>query len=457
MNKVNKPQRLAPNILNNANSIKINEQFILKLLKDEKNVSEEIKNSCKVIHFSSEWNFEEVLTTINELDPKEYLNLFIFVITTPNYSLIKNKIEELKTNVLKFGSARPLLVQLTFEDENFTIFYYKEESSNFMLASYPTFWTTTEEINNFPGFLNLFLNGFTDGSDKIILHALNKIENRSIILRFLKILILPTEFFGGLIINGVANGKSEDPVVKVKSALLTAVESGKQDVAEYLIIYRIHLVEEIPFDLQVRISTAAFETDQFDVLCLLLDIADFPFPENFKIDNIDHDRLNFLVEERKDLEAAIKSDNTDEILEIIEINYTLKVIYNTNNKSALKLAAESKSFKAYKFLKLRGFHSTNPNEELDEFDREAMKKNVSEGLLDDQTAVNLLCNRSIIHNKEITKEQEKEYRKKIRSWYEDISKIKNGQEFINVTALCPRLKIIFDFENETVSLVLNTI
>ena len=59
--------------------------------------------------------------------------------------------------------------------------------------------------------------------------------------------------------------------------------------------------------------------------------------------------------------------------------------------------------------------------------------------------------KTIIHKKNITKEQEAEYHQKIQTWIEEISKVKYFKELLNVVTQCDNLKIIFDFESELVS------
>ncbi|KAL7014610.1 hypothetical protein ACKWTF_016027 [Chironomus riparius] len=486
---INQPQRSAPNILNNSNSIKIDDKYILKLEKNVKNVSKVRKSTCKLLQFSSEWSFEEVLKRIDELDHIEYPQLFIFVIAATNYSLIKDKIEQLKASLLKFGSTRPLLVQLTSENENFTIFYYKEESSSFLLASYPTFWTTSEKFTNFPQFLNLFLNGFIDGADLKVLAAQDVILDRSIILRFLWALNFPVGFFQSIIFNVVKKStfaeflaaldapfenagsflsntaqqyicnvvEDDEDLTKDESIILTAIKCENYHVVDYLINYWTHLIQQLPFNHQIKVVTTAFETNQFDVLCDLLDYADYPFPTNFNVNSVIHKGFKSIIAERESLADAIKDDKMHKIEEFINDNSYSKVGYNINNKSALKQSAEASNFKIFNFLKSKEFYSANPNENFREAEKDAKKYtaqhrklNVNEALLDDQKTINSLCNRSLIHNKRINKQQENEYRKKIRSWFEDISKIKNGREFLNAAASCTKLKIIFDFENKTV-------
>ena len=120
INKVNECQISVLNLLYN----KFDEQYILKLPKrtTNTNVKKEVKNSCKIIHFSFEWNFEEALMTICGLDPKEYPYLFIFVIDSKN--LVNNqkdlstKVANIQEMLLKFGSTRPVIFQITSVNEN---------------------------------------------------------------------------------------------------------------------------------------------------------------------------------------------------------------------------------------------------------------------------------------------------------------------------------------------------
>ena len=471
-------------------TIKFNEKFLIHVTdpNNSKIISKTAKSNCKVFVFSSECNIEDVLTFIDKLDPKEYLNLFIFVIKSSEFPL-DDKVEELKTNLLKFGSARPLVLQITSKNENSTTLYYTEEDlSKFTAIEQQP--GSVEDIKDFPTFLRAFFDENFTNSEITILDVLLKIQNRSLILRFLWTLTLSESFYKNLIRNfasvgtlieflaaldaslqayqGISSkialkylsnvfGDDEDPS-KDTSAIFTAVESINTDVIDFLIYNCSHLIQQLPFDHQVKISTAAFETGQLDVLCDLLDIVDYPYPNDLNVELIVHERLKHIIDERSSLAAAIVDENIHEIVGFIDANSGLKVAYNTNNKSALQQAVDASKIKIYTFLKFRGFYSTNPNENFDEAEKEARnyaaqqrKQNIIEGQSNEQSSVNLLCNKSLIHNKGISKEQQKEYRKKIRSWYKDINKIESGQEFLNVAASCDGLKILFDFENNTVS------
>jgi len=58
------------NVLAEHQGIKIDEKFILKFTKGTKKVTKEVKDSCKILHFSSEWTFKDVLMEIKRLDNK---------------------------------------------------------------------------------------------------------------------------------------------------------------------------------------------------------------------------------------------------------------------------------------------------------------------------------------------------------------------------------------------------
>ncbi|KAL7011663.1 hypothetical protein ACKWTF_014379 [Chironomus riparius] len=75
------------------------------------------------------------------------------------------------------------------------------------------------------------------------------------------------------------------------SVMLKAVEHKNMEVIDYLITFWTHLIQQLPFKHRIRISTVALESSQHDVLCGLLEISDFPFPENFQVESIEHVKL----------------------------------------------------------------------------------------------------------------------------------------------------------------------
>jgi len=244
------------------------------------------------------------------------------------------------------------------------------------------------------------------------------------------------------------------------SVLLRSIKNRNTEVADYLITYWAHLIQQLPFDHQVRISTASFETCQLDVLCDLLDIADYPFPEGFKVDSVVHARLSKITADRVDFKALIETENYNKINKFIADNSRLKFIYNHNNNSALTEAINLKKFAVFYYLKSLGCRGENCQDVLQKLSQEEKeqavkqattqrKANIKNAKTNINNSILMLSTRSLIHNSKISKEQDTEYRKKIIKWYEDIRII--TPELIDVAASCEHLKIIFDFESDSVS------
>jgi len=150
---------------------KINQKFVLKLPKGNQNVIKEVKDSCKVLFFSSNWNFEDVLLVVNALNPKEYPQLFILIIESTNLGYSNEhqpesttKVAKLQKKLLKFGNTRPMILQLTLEDENVTKIYFKEETlSQFIVIDQQQ--GESKDSNAFTSILRLFLDGKFNNSE----------------------------------------------------------------------------------------------------------------------------------------------------------------------------------------------------------------------------------------------------------------------------------------------------
>jgi len=514
--------------------IKLNEIFLIKLTKEITNLKKEAKESCKVLHFPSEHTIDAVLEELTTINPAEYPNLFIFVIEVKNFAFPDETVEKVKEQLLKFGTSRPIILQLTSESGNFTKFYYKEEMST-EFCSIDEHQENFEDTKNFPTFLCSFLDGNLGQAEDFeinMIELLPQVLNSSLILRFLRTLNLSDEFFGSMILEVPKKGskidflaaldapfESNGRMLSIKaqnylsglfyedqpddestndpeqeqvqneassidqkdshsetsslssnspSVLLIAVEHQNNEVIDYLITYWSHLIQQLPFKHQIRISTAAFKSDQIDVLCDLLEISDFPFPENFQTEAIKYERLNKIATERTQFSSWIKEEHFDNIDEFIDNKSNLRIAYNPVNKSALKQSVELKMFEIYFHLRSHGYRASefdcleeilNGNElkQANQFKIQQRKKNVNEALRDPQNSVHLMLTRSSIHNKRICKQQEAEYREKIRKWFEDIRNIKFGTEFLNVVASCDKLRIIFDFESDTVSFLIHNL
>jgi len=245
-----------------------------------------------------------------------------------------------------------------------------------------------------------------------------------------------------------------------QSVLLTAVQKSNREIIDYIMTYWIPLIQQLPVDHQIRISTAAFDTSQFDLLCDLLDKADFPFPENFTIAKSKINKnLNQITEERIKFHEVIEQENYKDNKVFIDKHLRLKFIYSLQNVTAMKKAINSEKYKVYFYLKscgLRAKEFKNLEEVLDETEltkanNQAIKQRsdtTNDAIADKNKSVLILCTRAFIHNSKVNIKDETKYRKHIKKWFEDINKI--AAIMIDVAASCENLVIIFDFENKFV-------
>jgi len=515
-NVVHKPW----NILAEHPGIKIDEKFVIKFTKGTVCESKGVKMSCKILHLSSEWNFEELLTVLDGLNPKEYPKMSMLVIEGRNFGFLGDnleKCEKIKELILKFSKACSLILQLTSEDENTAKFYYKEETSDHFL-DIDKQTVNLVEVKDFPTLFLSVLDGKIENVDQltaewqtiikssIALHFLKLFENLfyKLILEVTKsgtkanlltILEAPAEHEGRVLsieaqqylsevfyeeqpgneptehIEDTEESNSDNlsiesddenhPVDESSSSvLLTAIEHKNSEIIDYLITYWSHLIQLLPFDHQINISTTAFETDQLDVLCDLLEIADFPFPEDYEFDDEqEHERLRKITAQRMAFTTAIKRENFKKIDQFIDSNLSLKCAYSMDNETALTQAINLNQFGVFYYLKSLGFQGEDCQAILNGLDKNEKKKatqqavkqrktNVKLALVNVHKSVLLLATRSLIHNRKIGKEQEAEYRQKIMNWLQDIHKV--APEMLDVAASCDYLKIIFDFESNTV-------
>jgi hypothetical protein len=161
----------------------------------------------------------------------------------------------------------------------------------------------------------------------------------------------------------------------------------------------------------------------------------------------------------------VLAENLTEIKEFIENNPKLKFAFNLKNKSAIGVALESKKFKSFALLKACRFRD-NEFEDIniecfsDEQDKKRARRfacvqrreNVNYSEFFDDLSVLTLTTRSLIYNRDITTLSKQEQCEKIIKWLKEIYKTKFGSKVIDAAIQCKDLKIIFDFECESVSL-----
>jgi len=479
--------------------MKFNQFIVIDSKESFKNIDKIAKLSSKVIVFSPKCALRNVKFCTSQLTPKNFPHLFMFVIETNNFEALVTEtnqeskdMEIINDHVKQFGINRPLVLQIAAANGTLSKFFYKLAGSDELVA--------VDIQEHFEDFLNVgdFINCFKKGrleefADKIV-ENVTTVENSSIVLRFLRTLELPVQLFDNLLLKCAAKGSKDDILAMLDasfqdegrsldveaqnilsemydfdqipsetSILQIAVENSNQAVIDYLITHCTHLIQQLSFEHRVHISTTAFKQKEFGILCRLLKLSDFPFPNDFQDNSITNDELRKIVMERKDFHDTISTKDNDKLSSFIEKNANLKKFYNIKNQSALSTAIESKNFKGFAQLKSFGFaleDDENMNS-LSEKERRQLEKtkwrqtikNVDVANTDVKKSAMMLAARSLIHNRMTKEELDKVYRQQIRTWFDDLSKINMCCLLLDAASQCEDLKIIFDFESESVNII----
>lgn len=479
----------------NHKFLKINKIHVVELKKPMENVSDQAMKECKILKFTMDYNLVEILEIL-EHSLLKFRKMFVLIIESKNFGFQSDAITQLKENIEKLSQilrrifeTRPFVVQITSIEENISTFIYKKEgASTFNEIS------LEENVVNFDSFFVRFMKGKVDfltctssqtieslanqilscqESTLIIrfLHIYNQLEGFFHILRikcaeagsksqFLAALDDPFDNDGRLLDdNGQKLLKSCFPSVTLPnvscSYLSIAADHLNIEVVEYFIDCCTHLIQQLPLDHQVQITTTAYINRRIEMLCILLYNADFPFPQNFDKYSVNHTELQQIVKDREEFFGAIITENVEHMENFIDNNMNLKVVYNFENYSSLKQTLYINKINMYCLLKSYGFQSA-PDENLENSFDETKKLqitnwNAENSPPDEHKSVKLLAVRSFVYNRKISKESKSSYRQNIQKWYEDINSTKFGRQILNVAAQCENLKIIFDFESDLVS------
>ncbi|XP_070504891.1 uncharacterized protein [Chironomus tepperi] len=478
-----------------------NVQYIISYTKETcKNLNENQKLCCRVLKFTSEWTFVELISEIYKINQKEFKNLFVFIIE----SEIKNfknsdNFKVLENYLSNFNEKRPIVLVLSSKNENDSRVYYKSEYQKLEIQ---------RELDNFDNSSSFFKFIKSDNAENLQLKFLEKlpqIPGSSLILRLLRIFNFPENFYKELIQKCAIKGSVDDIVAALNiwldnveesmtneavecltevsyiaqsdnvspddvnntnshetetSILYLAVKNSKKDIVDFLTNHCMEWIQQLPHDHQLMISTTAFNTNQLDVVCKLLD-CDFPFPNKLDVDSVTDINLKTIINARTNFHTVIKADDKKSVEIFIKNNPRLKFGFNTNNCTALYHALCCKKFKILYFLQSNGYGGVefdDANEKLsDENDKKASTKaaknqrrdNTETSLPIESRNILLLETCSFILNKNISNPTKREYSNKIRSWYNDIYNTRFGSKLIDVAAQCNNLKIIFDFEDES--------
>ncbi|KAL7013420.1 hypothetical protein ACKWTF_015384 [Chironomus riparius] len=167
--------------------------------------------TCKILKFSNDHNFEEILLKITKLNREIYQNLSIFIIGHEKFELLmKNRmlkkarldVDILKNYLINFGPDRQLFLQITTINESEPKFYHKNE--------------------NFTQFFEIKCEEFVEKIDIDLLNLMlsSKQSNvkKDVCNKFFKILYKPRTFIK--IINNksdIQDSQSATPNHKIKS------------------------------------------------------------------------------------------------------------------------------------------------------------------------------------------------------------------------------------------------
>lgn len=459
--------------------------FVVNHTKERTNLSRASRKFCKVIKFSSELSLIENLNLIWNLIPNEYPCLFIFVIVVK--SLDNFQASEIEYRFFyRFDKTRPIILQIEDEKGNNSIWFYRSENGNQLVH-------IKEEHYEFKHLSKLLFtfskNNNQKEFDKFIkglIYDIPKIKNCSSVMRFLLTLNLSEETLLSIMQQcalkafkaeitslmsasfenefNIFNIETQKLVSENASILIDSITNLNSEIVDYLISNFTYLIQELSFNDRISISKYALEKRKIKILCDLLEFSDFPFPSNFHESSIKDERMQRIINERKCFHKAIIDGNSKNIQEFIIKNQAIKYIFNINNKSALASAMEAKKFKIYVDLKSHGFKSTeneiedieNLFDEKEKGDLKAIiqkqtQENVSKSRSDNNKIIYHFRSVSRIH-KNISKEVENKYRNKIDEMFKNLNEIPLCSKFLHIASQCEDLKIIFDFDSESVSI-----
>lgn len=453
-------------------------------------VSQHPKENIKIIKFSSDSSLEKILSYIAK---PEYPNVFVYVFKYINFENFDEKFKTIKKFLINEAKNRPTIVKLESKDYQMTFYYFDEDQNDYIeVNSHKQINEDSREISKF---LHNFITLDPEEYQNFVYMNLIKSRDSPLILRFLRTvnfesgfltelplmcaelltkndllaaLGAPSEGQGRLLskeaekcLYEVVNEEGTDT-----SILSTSVKYSNEDVINYLISNCTHLIQKLPFEHQIDISTDAFIAKKFDILCDLLEFSDFPFPKQFNASSTNHERFIQIYQDRMEFHEAIKNKNANKINKFIENNSNLRIVFSIINQSAMCTAIESKNFEEFYRFKSRGFEAElsedcENRKSLTENDKKALSKqaltqtkiNADSSISDKEKTVVLLSSRSLIHNRKYAKVEESRYRENIKKWFSDLYKLKYCKELLDVAVQCEELKIVFDFESKSVSFV----
>ncbi|KAL7013572.1 hypothetical protein ACKWTF_015473 [Chironomus riparius] len=434
-------------------------------------IEQDAKIKCKILKFSSESKFENVLFTLMSLKSRTYPYLFIFIINLESF-VDDTNVKVLQTVLLNFSKTQQLVLQLTLNDE--TQFYYKDENSaEFIKVDLKT--NKPDKIKDFSTFLQLFLSEDSESLENHILDTILRIDDSLLILKFIQILDPVNDDFFHYIItycaeegskteliaamdgyvddNGKLKGNQLKNILTTSAVLFDAIKYPNQSIVDFLIKDCGHFIRHLPIDHQIEVSNYLLAEKLLKTLCDLLDSTDFPFPNTLNHESVTDERFRTIIDTRLELFENILLENLEEIEKFANNNPNIRFAYNLYNKSAVSFALDASKFKAFcRLISLRFQGEIDKNLiKAEQFEIEKQKlsqlrKNVQDSMSNNEEVILLLLSRSFIFNRSSINNSENKYFEKIKEWYKDIQKAEFGEVLLKACSQCKDIKIIYDFE-----------
>lgn len=491
--------------------IPVNQKYVTNF---EKGI-EISQQNVKILKFSSEWEKNEIFDEIRAHNIFKNKSLFMIVIEVKDiqsfvqteesdqekdFQASKNKCQKNILNFLaEYVQDQTFIIQLISRSEYVTKIYYKDENIEIFEPFLSHRVKPVRKIKNFQTFLWLFMNKQFTNFEETMIDLLPNVKNLNLIWNFLNTLDLKEDFYSRVIIKCAAKGSTHQlftvlndkvkstnmslnidgmenltKIFKLKtsicgvklshmeeSILLAAVENSNSEVIKYLTEKCCHIIQRLPFSHQIDLSTVAYEIHNVELLCDLVEFCDFPFPKDFDATSVVHKRLKIIINDRQEFHEAVKNEKFDIIDSLISKFSGNKLIYSTKNMSALYKAITIRNLNTYYHLKVTYGLEISQDEEKyikAEFHPNKMipaNANAQISVPSDNNVTASLIAKTSIY---LTKQNRNNYKifyNKIKNWYQQIYNMKFGSALLNVVSSCEKLRIVFDFNNEYVSIVIN--
>ncbi|XP_070497766.1 uncharacterized protein [Chironomus tepperi] len=232
--------------------------------------------------------------------------------------------------------------------------------------------------------------------------------------------------------------------------LILAAEYGNSEIVEILLL---HGMNTNSLDNKVNAQTLAYQNQHFDVLHLLLQ-ANLKFPDSFDA-SLCTGKCKEFCNVTEEVHQLIKSNDYENLKEILNQHKNLKHFYNFSNESALKVAILNGSYKIYKELTRRKFRYASHEDpaeylqHLNDDDKKIVREihnKFSEGIIDKH--INVLIGNSFIYHDEVDGQDKQDI---ISRAYKSLDSIPLVRIILKIVAASKNFKIIFDFNRESVN------